>query len=411
MTDQAARRAEKLAAALVNEYLDDRLAGRQPRKEDYLARCPEQERDSFWEAMQGVDYYMDYFHASHVRPDIVDGLIARLEAVKRKKMWMAEAEARASRVWEMGDEVPLASVAQQMNINTSRLAEQRPEQQALPARTFYRNESAASATGGRAFPTKAERFARERSLAARAQEVLDQFEICELPIDLHDLAQRLYLHVQEVSMAGSEGCLVTDGDVGTILINRNIASHRRRRFTLAHECAHFILHKNKPIFEDDKNSLAFSADSRTELEANIFAAMLLMPPTLLPPGFSAERPTLTLADALVKRFDVSHTAALRRLVGESSWRCALVVSQGETIRWSVSSPWFNGFISPGIRPHPHTIARSLLDNDYEDENGMIMPAEVWVQGPLVEEEAKVREESRRVKGGYVYSLLTVVDPD
>jgi len=139
--------------------------------------------------------------------------------------------------------------------------------------------------------------------------------------------------------------------------------------------------------------------------------MLLMPPSLLPPGFSAERPSLSLADALIKRFDVSLVAALRRLVAESSWRCALVVSKGETICWSVSSPWFNGFISPGISPHPHTIARSLLEAEYEDENGMIMPAEVWVQGPLVEEEAKVREESRRVKSGYVYSLLTVIDPD
>ena len=411
MTDHAAHRAEKLAAGLLNEYLDERLNGREPRKEDYLDKCPEQEKDSFWEAMQGVDYYMDYFHASHVLPEVVDGLIDRLEAVKWKKMWLAEAETRASHVWELGSEAPFALVAQQMNINTARLVEQRMEQQAGSARTFYRNETTVPGYTAGTFLTKAERFARERSLAARAQEVLDRFEICEEPIDLHDLARRLYLHVQEVLMVGSEGCLITDGDVGTILINRNIPSHRRRRFTLAHEIAHFILHKNKPIFEDDKHNLRFSAKSHTEIEANIFAAMLLMPPSLLPPGFSAERPSLSLADALIKRFDVSLVAALRRLVAESSWRCALVVSKGETICWSVSSPWFNGFISPGISPHPHTIARSLLEAEYEDENGMIMPAEVWVQGPLVEEEAKVREESRRVKSGYVYSLLTVIDPD
>jgi len=411
MTDQAARRAEKLATALLNEYLDERLAGRPPRKEDYVERCPEQEKDSLWEAMQGVDYYMDYFHASHVRPDVVDELIARLEAVKRKQMWMAEAETRAGHVWELGVEVPLASVAQRMNIDTSHFVEHGSEKLAGQPRTFHRNETAASELGARTASTKAERFARERSLAARAQEVLDQFEICEEPIDLHDLAQRLCLYVQEVSMSGSDGCLVTDGDVGTILINRNVTSRRRRRFTLAHEIAHFILHKSKPIFEDDKNSLSFSANSHTEIEANIFAAMLLMPPSLLPPGFSAERPSFAIADALVKRFDVSASAALRRMVGESSWRCAIVVSEGETIRWSVSSPWFNGFISPGMRPHPHTIARALLEEEYEDENGMTMPAEVWVQGPLVNEEAKVREESRRVKSGYVYTLLTVIDPD
>lgn len=428
MADQAAKRAEKLASALLNEYLDGRLTGAVSNKEEYLERCPEDEKDALWEAMHGVDYYVDYFHASHVRPEAVDGLIARLEAVKRKKLWIAEAGTRASRIEEMKtrgsrtEEMEggafLASVAQQMNIDTSRLVLQQSEQKlpayslpAHPPRMFHRNEAGPSFPRTGAGPTKMERFAQERSLATKAQEVLTEFDLNAAPVDLDELARCLFLHVQEVSMTSSEGCLITDGEIGTVLINRNIASHRRRRFTLAHEIAHYILHKNRPVFEDDRANLKFSVTSRTEIEANIFAAMLLMPPMLMPPRLSADRPTLSLADALMARFDVSLVAALRRLVGESSWRCALVVSQGETIRWSLPSPWFNGYIPSGIKPHPHTIARSLLEQEYEDENGTVMPAEVWVQGSLVEEEAKLREESRRMKNGTVYSLLTVVDPD
>ncbi len=413
MADQAAKRAEKLASALLNEYLDGRLNGGASNKEEYLERCPEDEKDALWEAMHGVDYYVDYFHASHVRPEAVDGLIARLEAIKRKKLWIAEAGARAGRMKEIESGSFLASVAQHMNIDTSRLIPQQPEQSApaSPPRMFHRNETDAVYPKRGSGPTKMERFAQERLLATKAQEVLTRFELCTAPVDLDQLAQLLFLHVQEVSMIGSEGCLITDGEVGTILINRNIVFRRRRRFTLAHEIAHFLLHKNKPIFEDDKKNLMFSAASRTEVEANIFAAMLLMPPLLMPLGFSANRPSLALADELASQFDVSLVAALRRIVGDSSWRCALVVSEGDAVCWSLSSAWFNGYIPNGTKPHPHTIARSLLDQDYEDENGTVMPAEVWVRGPLVDEEAKVREESRRTKSGVVYSLLTVIDPD
>lgn len=411
MTHQA-KRAEKLAEALLNEYLDECLTGRGPEKNAYLDRCPEQEKDSLWEALQGVDYYINCFYTSYVRPAVLDNLVARLEAIRRQKVWMKEARERAEQIWELGVDVSLSAIAERMNIDTSRLQPQDAGRDAAVSstRAFHRNETASPATR-QPVASKADRYARERTLAARAQEVLDQFDLSDEPVDLDELARGLNLYVQDVSMAGSEGCLLTDGEVGTILINRNIASDARRRFTLAHEIAHFILHRHKPIFEDSKNTLAFSASSQTEIDANVFAAMLLMPRSLLPPRFSAEKPSLAQADILAKRFGVSLQAALRRIVGESSWRCAMVVSRDNAVWWSAASPWFNGYIGGGTSPHQHTIARTLLELDYSTEDATIMPAELWVQGALAEEEAKVREESRRTSAGYVYSLITVIDPD
>jgi Zn-dependent peptidase ImmA (M78 family) len=70
---------------------------------------------------------------------------------------------------------------------------------------------------------------------------------------------------------------------GEIVIGVNASHHpNRQRFTIAHEIAHYLLHKGVDVHVDqdfrinlrDQRSEAFS---REEIEANRFAAELLMP--------------------------------------------------------------------------------------------------------------------------------------
>ncbi len=82
------------------------------------------------------------------------------------------------------------------------------------------------------------------------------------------------------------GLLVRSGDGATIGVN---AGHvpTRRRFTIAHEFGHFLLHEGisehvdhgyRVNFRDQESSLARDVE---EIEANFFAASLLMPRTML----------------------------------------------------------------------------------------------------------------------------------
>lgn len=70
-------------------------------------------------------------------------------------------------------------------------------------------------------------------------------------------------------------------------------SPERQRFTVAHELAHYLLHKDDPEFvfrtetshrSDDPFEYLESEDVRMEREANAFAAALLMPPNLFVPA-------------------------------------------------------------------------------------------------------------------------------
>lgn len=78
----------------------------------------------------------------------------------------------------------------------------------------------------------------------------------------------------------------------------------RRRFTMAHELGHLMLHPLGVMFRDD----TFSGDER-EVEANKFAAALLMPREFVVSDYHATRDVKMLA----RRYVVSESAMRIRL--------------------------------------------------------------------------------------------------
>ena len=89
---------------------------------------------------------------------------------------------------------------------------------------------------------------------------------------------------------------------------RGEGSERRRRFTIAHEVGHFILHPGR--LAPERSGMANEAMRLDEREADLFAAELLMPEHMV------RRATLEEgADArvLADRFEVSEAAMSLRL--------------------------------------------------------------------------------------------------
>lgn len=101
----------------------------------------------------------------------------------------------------------------------------------------------------------------------------------ELPVKLSSLAKNLGVRLVASTLpAGISGELRPSADgVWTISVNRHDSS-RRQRFTVAHELAHYLLHKDQisgGIMEDALYRSGLS-DAR-EAEANRLAAEILMP--------------------------------------------------------------------------------------------------------------------------------------
>ncbi|HZH04965.1 MAG TPA: ImmA/IrrE family metallo-endopeptidase, partial [Myxococcaceae bacterium] len=115
----------------------------------------------------------------------------------------------------------------------------------------------------------------------------------------------LQIEVKEDAVLDVAGTLFLLDDVPVVTIRASDA-RVRQRFTLAHEIGHLMLHERGQHFRD-KNFL--SGDPR-EIEANRYAAELLMPSWMIEPAASKYR-----ADSgiLARLFDVSEQAMNIRL--------------------------------------------------------------------------------------------------
>jgi Zn-dependent peptidase ImmA (M78 family) len=129
------------------------------------------------------------------------------------------------------------------------------------------------------------------------------------PVSLRDVVSALNLEV--VQAAGEpfvcEAALQPVGDGHTIVL-RGESSEQRRRFSIAHEVGHFVLHPQRRAPE--RGGGVNAAWQSQEREADQFAAELLMPELMvreavLQHGLDVGR----LAD----RFDVSRQAMQVRL--------------------------------------------------------------------------------------------------
>lgn len=138
------------------------------------------------------------------------------------------------------------------------------------------------------------------------------------PVDITALADALGLIVYEdyELKPGISGMITRDqsGESASgyaVTVNAN-EGYLRRRFTIAHECAHFLKHRDKigdGIF-DDGLYRSDQMNTQEEFEANNLAAELLMPKHLL---IERIRNGVTDAHQLAWDFQVSEPAMRVRL--------------------------------------------------------------------------------------------------
>jgi len=145
-------------------------------------------------------------------------------------------------------------------------------------------------------------------------EVVTRF-LHSAPVDLDAMARALNLEVvREAALPDDvSGSIHRSGSRFRVSINARHSS-TRQRFTLAHEIAHYVLHRDL-IGDGITDNAMYRSRLSNELEtqANRFAANILMPPRLVRQVYVTEG-TRDLA-SLTERFKVSVEAMRIRLKG------------------------------------------------------------------------------------------------
>lgn len=169
-----------------------------------------------------------------------------------------------------------------------------------------------------------------------AEELLAQLPDKSLPVDVAEIAKR-YAHIRRDTLPSDVSGMVVpshpDSKKRWIIVVNKTHSVTRQRFTIAHELAHVILHQYdtphadgppKVHFRDGTSALG---TKREEIEANQFAAELLLPAEFLVPmlqelkldswaGAQVEGESSSVRDRiadLAGRFKVSEEAMMLRI--------------------------------------------------------------------------------------------------
>jgi len=152
-----------------------------------------------------------------------------------------------------------------------------------------------------------------------AKDILDR-HLTEYPVKLGQIARELGVSINISSMnTGISGQIMREGDHYLIRVNRHEA-RERQRFTIAHELAHFLLHKSVIDSSPDgiKDNVLYRSGEpeRIEYEANRLAADIVMPMNLVEKVLHEEFNgvvTEATIESLAARFQVSKAAMEIRL--------------------------------------------------------------------------------------------------
>ena len=166
-----------------------------------------------------------------------------------------------------------------------------------------------------------------QKIAAKAESLLKQADAFRIPINLQKVLSHLQLKIDERPLEKEFSGLLILGKKPAVVVVNSLHSSTRKRFTIAHELGHYILHRRKkdalPVFID-KSEVYFRSnahekndyDSLKEMEANAFAAEILMPKQLLKAYIEENGLDISKKagiQALAQEFEVSQQAMEYRL--------------------------------------------------------------------------------------------------
>mgnify|MGYP000341998923 CR=1 FL=1 len=132
----------------------------------------------------------------------------------------------------------------------------------------------------------APRRARYTKIEKVVASLLEKHQVDRAPVPVERIVASYGIHLRKGDLEDVSGLIVRDGNSVTIGVNAK-QSRTRQRFTIAHEFGHFLLHEGmsshvdrnyRVNFRSSESSLAVDVE---EIEANFFAASLLMPKQFL----------------------------------------------------------------------------------------------------------------------------------
>lgn len=246
-----------------------------------------------------------------------------------------------------------------------------------------------------------------------AQALLDDLGMTGAP-DVRAVASLLGVDIEDADVDGFDGALVRlkGSTQAMIAIRQTIREAGKKNFTIAHELGHLLLpgHDESIVCMQTDVETWHSGLSQQELDANEFAAELLMPTTLLEGLLRDWNPSLDLVEKLASKFSTSLTATAYRCVEVTGHACALVWSEAGATKWFKPSEEFKHWIRLRERLDRRTLASGCFNVEPVPAGQESVAVAAWLDGSM-QEDARVLEHTRCMPSyGAALTLLWLQKP-
>lgn len=249
----------------------------------------------------------------------------------------------------------------------------------------------------------------------KADKIREKYKLNKIEYNtLEDLAFAMGAFVDYKKIWGAQGRIVKaiEKSKAIIIINSDITYGPKRKFVLAHEIGHFLLHNNIRIFICDDNDFHdWNRKNREETEANEFAAELLIPQSVLRDKTSGMQPEMSLLKEIARSFGTSVTATLYQFVVNGPVPCCIVFSRNGRIEWFKESSDFNiGYINTSVDVPSQSVAHDYYKKGAKYDEKEVVLATTWYHGQNVKSDLYLYEQCHYLDSlNAVLSLLWVCE--
>jgi Zn-dependent peptidase ImmA (M78 family) len=230
-----------------------------------------------------------------------------------------------------------------------------------------------------------------------ALQLLEDTDCLSVPVNLDAIVEAKNIILKYEDVEGYTGMLLVVGDKALISVKKSIKEEARKRFTIAHELGHFsiprhITKENNIYRCSDSDINTFGKKTNKEVEANYFAAELLMPEEHFKQRIMLKDLSKKLIFDLLDEFQTSLTATSIRFVSLRT-EYALICSERSRVKWFHHGEEFPYFINaqPGSPLHRDSHAYDFFMGGQLPEGFLDVSSDAWIDDYRFKDSAKVME--------------------
>ncbi|MBL7472224.1 ImmA/IrrE family metallo-endopeptidase [Robertkochia sediminum] len=205
-----------------------------------------------------------------------------------------------------------------------------------------------------------------------ALKILAEFGIDDpKDVSIEDIIYALNIPLKYSNLTNCDGRIIHNSGKSLIVVNENIKFDTRRNFTLAHELGHYLMHRNELIQHvDDSASLAwYDTQNRTkisqqEIEANTFAAEILLPSHLFKKEVFKQPFDPSLIRDISDKYNVSRSSVIYRFLELGNHPICVFYTKDNKVSYWRRSNDFNFKIKDCTRipPPDDSVAAEFFDS-------------------------------------------------